>query len=144
MLKVRQHFTAVSGSHSLPITGFAFFAVPVLLNIAVRGPVNGSAAVGVFAIVHVVSRLGHVLSYLANMASLRSLCFFVGVGNPVLCLWRVQLCDLVDNLQLCPFHTGGFCLMRDESDGGGQCKTNRVYIVFSPGERACKVLYYCR
>eukprot|EP00030_Apusomonadida_sp_AF-17_P006797 a687270_48.p3 GENE.a687270_48~~a687270_48.p3 ORF type:complete len:153 (-),score=48.47 a687270_48:155-580(-) len=59
--------------------GFGFFAAAAILNIAVRGPHNGSKTAAIFAIVHVAARLGHAIAYLANQDAIRSLMFFGGV-----------------------------------------------------------------
>merc|ERR1711916_142365 len=56
--------------------GFAFFATAVVLNIALRGPENGSTEVAITALAHAGFRLGHCVAYLLDIDIIRSLCFF--------------------------------------------------------------------
>lgn len=59
--------------------GFAFFATAVVLNIALRGPENGSTEVAITALAHAGFRLGHCVAYLLDIDIIRSLCFFLGI-----------------------------------------------------------------
>lgn len=58
--------------------GYQFFAVPLILNIFVYGPNNGSTAVMIWAIIHTASRFVHLVTYLSDTDKIRSLAFIAG------------------------------------------------------------------
>ena len=57
---------------------FGFFAAAVALSIATRGPNNGSWIVSGLGLGYALCRLAHLLCYVYDLASLRSIVFFIG------------------------------------------------------------------
>lgn len=55
--------------------GFPFFAVAVLFNVALRGPMGGNGVVAGLSVAVAVLRLVHLIAYMRDAASLRSLAF---------------------------------------------------------------------
>ncbi len=66
----------------------AFEAFPAFAAAVIIAHVTGGAAlatINTLAVIWVIARLAHGFCYLADKSSLRSLCYFVGMGSVVGC-----------------------------------------------------------